>query len=534
MRKNTLIKSFFFFFVIFLFASSSWAEPKELIVLTFSDLHGQLEPFISEKNNNTLKTGGMARIASVVKTIKGLNKGKVVLFSSGDSLTGKYFLRFNGEAIFSAISLLGIEAATFGNHEFDRGTETLSSALKYCSFPVVESNLEITDNSSLKNSIERFKIINRNGIKIGVIGLMTPDLSLISKAGNSIAVDPDIAGSAINIIRVLKQKESPDLIVALTHLGLEEDIKLSGQVPEIDLICGGHSHDLMEKGKATVINHADGRKTIIIHAGARGEYLGLLSMAVEKGNILSHLWEPVRVTAKIRPDKKALDLIASYNKDLPKGKVLTILEKALDCRGETLRTQEAAAGNMIADTIREHFKVDIAFQNSGGIRGERIIPPGNITTEDIDTMLPFENRISILSLKGYEIKQVLEQSVSFLPLEYGGFLQVSGLRFDVDIDKHPFKIKKDKTSGELKIISNGKRISNIKILGPDRKYEPLIAERSYKVAINSFLASGGDKYFIFMDRKKMSTYITLRSIVKNRLNSMSGISLAKENRISYR
>jgi len=364
MKKNSLIKSFFFFFVILLIAVSSRAEPRELIILTTSDLHGQLEPFAAEKDNGTSNAGGITRIASVVKTIKKLNKQKTVLFSSGDSLTGKYFLRFKGEAIFSAMSLLGIDSATLGNHEFDRGVEALSNALKYCSFPIVESNLETIDNSSLKNSFERFKIINRNGIKIGVIGLMTPDLSFISNAGNNVAVDPDIAGSAVNMIRSLKQKESPDLIVALTHLGLEEDIKLAGQVPEIDLICGGHSHDLMEKEKETVINHADGRKTIITHAGARGEYLGLLSMVVEKGNIISHLWEPIRVTSKIRQDKKALDLITSYNKDLPEGKVLTILKKALDCRGETLRTREAAAGNMIADIIREHFNVALPFKTA--------------------------------------------------------------------------------------------------------------------------------------------------------------------------
>ncbi len=534
MRKNTLIKSFFCFIILLLITASTWAEPQELIVLTFSDLHGQLEPFASEKDNKTLKTGGMARMSAVVKTVKTLNKGKTLLFSSGDSLTGTYFLQFEGSAIFSAMSLIGIDAAAFGNHEFDRGDEKLSNALKYCEFPFIESNLEINQNSPLKDCFDQFKIIERNGIKIGIIGLMTPDLTRISNAGDNVTVNSDISGSAIKVIKAMKQNENPDLIVALTHIGLEEDIKLAKKVPEIDLICGGHSHDLMEKGGETIISHTDGRKTIITHAGTRGEYLGLLSMTVENSNIVSHLWEPLMITDKIEQDKNTLELIMSYNKKLPEEKVLTVLEKALDCRGETLRTKETTAGNLITDIIREHFKTDIAFQNSGGIRGEKIIPPGNITTEDIDLMLPFENQISILSLKSLEIKQVLEQSVSFTPLEYGGFLQVSGLSFDVDTTEAPFKLKQDKKTGSVKIISAGNRISNIRVLDSNDRYKLLIPGKSYKVAINSFLAAGGDGYVIFKNRKKMSTYITLRSIVKNRLSSMSSISLAKESRIRYK
>ena len=432
MRKTGTIKAFLSIILILLLSARLHAEPRELIVLTLSDLHGQLEPFVTEKENKTLKVGGITRIASAVETIKNITPEKVVLFSSGDSLTVKYFLQFGGEAIFSAISLIGIDAATLGNHEFDRGEKTLSNALKYCDFPIIQSNLEIPDGRSLKNSFKKFKFIERNGIKIGTIGLMTPDLPFISRTGSNIKVNTDLVESAINTINTLKQNERPDLIVALTHLGLEEDIKLAEKVPEIDLMCGGHSHNFMKKDEEIIISHADGKKTLILHSGARGEYLGKLNMLIDRGNIISHSWSPVRITTKIKQDKKALSLIMAYKNQLPEKKVLTVLEKALDCRGETLRTKEAVAGNLITDIIRKHFKTDIVFLNSGGIRGERIIPSGNITTEDIDLMLPFENQVSILSLKGSEIKQILEQSVSFLPLKYGGFLQVSGLRFNVD------------------------------------------------------------------------------------------------------
>lgn len=511
-----------------------YAEPRELIVLTLSDLHGQLEPFITEEKNKTIEVGGIARTASVVKTIKRSNPGKTVLFSSGDSLTGKYFLQFDGKAIFSAISLMRIDAATLGNHEFDRGEKTLSNALKYCDFPIVLSNLETKDNSSLKDSFVTYKTVEKNNIKIGIIGLITPDLAFISSARNNITVNPNLVESAINAIRILKQNEKPNLIIALTHLGLEEDIKLAEKIPEIDLICGGHSHDFMKRVEEIIVNHANGEKTLIIHSGARGEYLGKLNMLVDKGNIISHFWNPVRITAEITQDKKALALIMAYKNKLPEKKVLTVLKKSLDCRSEILRTKEAAAGNLVTDIMRKYFRTDIAFQNGGAIRGEKIIPHGNITTDDIDLMLPFENQVTILSLKGSEIKQVLEQSVSFLPLKYGGFLQVSGLCFDVDINKPPLKIEADRKTGTVKIIQQGNRVSKIRLLNANEKHTSLNPERIYQVAVNSFLANGGDNYFMLKNRKKRSTYITMRSIVKNNLSTRKQTSPIIENRINIR
>jgi len=256
MRKTGIIKTFLPLILILLLSASLCAEPRELTILTLSDLHGQLEPFVTEEENKTLKVGGIARIVYAVKTMKKSSPQKAVLFSSGDSLTGKYFLQFGGEAIFSAISLIGVNAATLGNHEFDRGEKTLSNALKYCGFPIIQSNLETKDNSSLKDSFVPYKTVEKNNIKLGIVGLMTPDLPFISSAGSDIKVNTDLVESAINTLNTLKQNEKPDLIVALTHLGLEEDIMLAEKVPEIDLVCDGHSHNFMKKDEEIIVSQS--------------------------------------------------------------------------------------------------------------------------------------------------------------------------------------------------------------------------------------------------------------------------------------
>jgi 2',3'-cyclic-nucleotide 2'-phosphodiesterase (5'-nucleotidase family) len=165
-----------------------------------------------------------------------------------------------------------------------------------------------------------YKTVEKNNIKIGIIGLITPDLPFISSAGSNIKVNSDLVKSAINTLNTLKQNEKPDLIVALTHLGLEEDIKLAEKVPEINLICGGHSHDFMKKDEEIIVSHADGRKTLIIHSGARGEYLGKLNMLIDRGKIISHSWAPVRITTELKQNKKALALIMAYKNQLPEKK----------------------------------------------------------------------------------------------------------------------------------------------------------------------------------------------------------------------
>ena len=517
MKTLQPLKIYLFSILLLLIAVSSSAEPKALVVLSFSDLHGQLDPFASTDPDRKIKNGGIARMAFAVTAIRRLNPDRTLLFSCGDSLTGNYFLNFHGKAILSALELMNLDAATLGNHEFDRGGTFLARALNHCTFPIIQSNMELPEDSPLSGRFSDFRIIVKNGLTIGIIGLMTPDLPFISKADN-IRVPADTAGSAVQIIKKMKKKVSPDIIIALTHIGLEKDIELAEKVPEIDLICGGHSHDLMQKGKETVIVHPDKTRTVIVHSGARGSHLGVLHMTVKKGNIQHHLWEPLKITGRINPDPVMVDRVGHYRKQLPVETVLALSEKNLDCRSESQRTRETKMGNLITDIIREYFETDVAFQNGGAIRGDWTLPAGNITTNDIDRLLPFENTVSIFELSGSEIRQVLEQSVSFLPRQYGGFLQVSGLRFGADLRKTPLKMNRYTTSGTAKLVHSGNRVSDIQVLDRNQKYTPLNPKKKYRIAVNTFLASGGDGYVIFQNKTKISTHAVLRSIVKNSLN----------------
>jgi 2',3'-cyclic-nucleotide 2'-phosphodiesterase (5'-nucleotidase family) len=258
----------------------------------------------------------------------------------------------------------------------------------------------------------------------------------------------------------------------------------------------------------------------------------LLKLELENGLIMGHQWEPIRVGATIIQAPDMEDLIRMYQKKMPLKRVLTTSRVALDCLSETVRAREAAIGNLITDIIRQRFNTDMAFHNGGGIRGERVIPAGRITTEDIDTMLPFENRVVLLRLKGRVIKQALERGVAFLSPKQGAFLQVSGLRYEVNPKATPQKLRTDKNRIPIGIRQPGSRIVNIEVLQKEGRYQPLDSERVYTVALNSFLANGGDGYVMLKAaRHRTNTYVPLRSAVINRLDRTSLIAPKKEGRI---
>ena len=531
-KLSRTYKIFLLLLLILFWKVSAGAETKRLVILTTNDLHGQVEPlFTTGENETTVEMGGFSRLASAVRSIKEKYPAEVLVVNSGDSLTGKYFLQFKGEAVFSALTLMGIDAGTLGNHEFDRGADILAAALKYCRFPVVETNLKPITENPLAGLFVDAVVMQRNSLKIGILGLMTPVLPLISNA-KGLKFAANMAERARSAAEKLKKEQKADLVIALTHIGLEEDKALARKVPQIDVICGSHSHDLLKTGQEVVLLRPDGSRTIIVQAGARGQYLGLLKLELENGLIMGHQWEPIRVGATIIQAPDMEDLIRMYQKKMPLKRVLTTSRVALDCLSETVRAREAAIGNLITDIIRQRFNTDMAFHNGGGIRGERVIPAGRITTEDIDTMLPFENRVVLLRLKGRVIKQALERGVAFLSPKQGAFLQVSGLRYEVNPKATPQKLRTDKNRIPIGIRQPGSRIVNMEVLQKEGRYQPLDSERVYAVAVNSFLANGGDGYVMLKAaRHRTATYVPLRSAVTNRLDRSSFIAPKQEGRI---
>jgi 2',3'-cyclic-nucleotide 2'-phosphodiesterase (5'-nucleotidase family) len=491
----------------------------EILLLTTNDLHGRLEPFTIQGNLAPQSSGGFAALAAQMNMITKTHRGAVLRLNSGDTLTGPYAAHFNDKALFGGLNRMGIDAATLGNHEFDYGTKRLAQAIAHCSFPVVLTNIDIPAEHMLAEAIQPYALFERAGTCLLVVGLLTARLQNISSPGTGQKIrilEPDSADMRARI-RAIIRRHNPDLVIALTHLGLDEDRRLAARIPEIDVICGGHSHDLMPAGRELTVKHADGRQTVIVQAGAGGSALGVLRIRLQPGLQPAYTWSLRKIDASSGQCQNMLAFIEKYRSELPPIRALTASETIIDCRAVTLRSREAPIGSFIADSLRKQFNTDAALYNGGGVRGDFILPAGPITSMDIETMLPYGNRAVVVSMPGAVLRQVLERSVAHVPQPWGGFLQVSGLRMRVD----------------LQTSLPQQRITGLEIRKSNGEYVPLVPEKIYRIVTNSFLAGGGNGYTLLRDaRTETPDRMLIRDIIMRRMAARPLHSFQPDGRIT--
>jgi len=491
--------------------------PLEIVLLTTNDLHGRLEPFLRQPARDARPVGGFAGLAAGMQQIERREHGAVLRLNSGDTLIGPYSIHCEGDVLFGALALMGIDAATPGNHEFDRGPSSFARALRHCPFPMVATNLVATPGHALAGSLTRYCLIERGGARVLILGIMTPELYQISNPGPDIRIWDPANPQLRTYINSIIARHAPDLVVALSHLGLEGDRRLAIYIPRIDVICGGHSHDLLPSGQEIRIRHADGRQTVIVQAGSGGGALGVLRVRSIPGSRPEYDWQ-IQENSADRPRNRAMTAFIHASRARLPSRVLTVTDKALDCRSATLRTREAPIGSYISDSLRTYFNADAALYNGGGIRGDCVVPAGTLTTIDIETMLPFDNRAVLVGMTGVMLRQALERSVARLPHPWGGFLQVSGLRIYVD---------------PTIPAGTGRRVTHVKVLGTDGHYHPLDPEQHYRIATNTYLAAGGNGYEEFSNAPaEQSTEATVRDIVMLRLASRPRYGPADNHRIT--
>lgn len=523
-KKKTLVPIPLILVIVFIVIIVLWGQltsvpGKKITILHTNDLQGQIIPLVEKDNQKQTEFGGLARIATMVQEIRN-KKEDVLLFDSGDTIQGTLFTRlFGGEYIGELMSKLGYNAVTIGEHDFDKGPSGLKDYIKASSYPFLAANLEIKSTSGLKGLIEPYVVLDVDGINVGVFGLMTEDSNITANIGTDIVVsDPKVA--ARKAVDELRPKS--DIVIALTHLGLAADRKLAKEVNGIDIIVGGGSKTKLST--PVIVN-----KTIIIQAKNQGRYLGQLDIAVNEKKVKLLDYKLIQIDSSITPDVDFSAIITNLNDKLKEEaeKTVGITNVMLDGKKSHLRTEETNLGNLFADAVKEQFdNVDIAFQNAGGIRGDEVIEPGKISEATIWEWHPFENKVVLLTLTGKQIKEVLERGVSNLPMSKGNFLQVSGVSFTVDLTEEPQILTEDNKA----IKFQGDRISDIKVNGV-----PLQYTKNYRVAINDFLATGGDGFVTFNSAKDPDyTPLTLTDAVKEYIEKHSPIKIETGARIKVK
>lgn len=251
---------------------------KQLTILHTNDVHSYIDPFPANHPKNP-NMGGVARRAALIESIRKENPN-VLLLDAGDIFQGTpYFNYYGGELEFKLMSMMQYDLATIGNHDFDNGIEGLFAQLPHASFEFVSANYDFK-NTIMNGHVKPYKIINKDGIKVGVFGLGVGLEGLVDKKNYKETIYLDPVGVAQDMARILKQEKKCDLVICLSHLGYKYkdepdkicDTKLATMTKDIDLIIGGHTHTFLDK--PTVLKNAVGEDVLVNQVGCYGINLG--------------------------------------------------------------------------------------------------------------------------------------------------------------------------------------------------------------------------------------------------------------------
>ncbi|OCA88952.1 5'-nucleotidase C-terminal domain-containing protein [Pseudobacillus wudalianchiensis] len=468
------------------------AKELDLTIMHTNDTHAHIE--------------NAARKVTAIKEVRKAKPNNVLL-DAGDVFSGTlYFNEYLGQADLNFMNLVGYDAMTFGNHEFDLGTKPLANFIAKAKFPFVSANVNFTSDENIKGlvtggiaaapkdgSVYDAIIKEVDGEKVGIFGLTTAETVDISSPGAGVMFEDYLEKSKKTVASL--EKQGVNKIIALTHIGFKDgggdnDVTLAKEVEGIDIIVGGHSHDLL---KEPVLDTTGKEPTVIVQANEYNKYLGTLDVKFDKnGKVIGHAGKLIEIDAKgedgtyiLEDDPEAAEILATEYKPAIDAKKKTVVGKtavALNGERADVRTKETNLGNLITDGMLEKAKTInkeavIAVQNGGGIRAS--INEGDITLDEVLTVMPFGNALAIMNLTGAEIRAALENSVKEVPGQFGGFLQVSGLKFTYDSSKPV-----------------GERVKTVEVK-KENGYVPLVDTESYVVATNTFTAKGGDGYSTF-------------------------------------
>jgi 5'-nucleotidase len=260
-----------------------------ITVLHTNDTHSQIDP-ISE-NDQLAGKGGVARRATLVKKIRSENPN-TLLVDAGDVFQGTpYFNLYRGEVEYKAMSAVGYDVATLGNHEFDNGIEALASAMKFATFDIVSSNYDVAG-TPIEAKVKKYVIREVQGVRIGIFGLgiKLEGLNAPNTFKGLKYINPVEASK--NVVGQLRNKEGCTIVICLSHLGYYPkpkenefgDSQLVQEVDGIDFIASGHTHTFMSL--PVMIRQPSGKETMIFQVGARGIYLGRVDFTVRNNKLV--------------------------------------------------------------------------------------------------------------------------------------------------------------------------------------------------------------------------------------------------------
>lgn len=537
-----------------------------LTILHTSDFHSRLVPYVFSPGLTDRDlgldpdraaeggVGGIERLAYLIGRERA-RAARVVHVDSGDCFQGApIFNLYQGEPEIRSMSELGMDAAVVGNHEFDQGVTNFANQIeRWRTFPLLAANYIFEDetkpwNNTLNKNVQAFTILNAEGLRIGVIGMGNlSSLNSLPEQGNSLGI---VATETIETAQKFVDELRPvvDLVVLVTHMGVNEDTEIARSVRGIDVIMGGHLHIVLNP--PITVQDPDGRDVIISHSGAFLKYLGRLDLVVRKDTVTpENGFEVVSFRYKVFPIDSRVDEEVFLEADKDAAQLAGVdawvrmremmepylqgiaqnldLRRTVGCSEEpNLRRfgsggGDSPLGNLVAEALQLEPRVqtDFAVTNSAGIRddlrGTQTEVPGRkcvnedgetifaVDAEGLFNVLPFENTISTMFLSGTEIQELLDYNADrSAGRGCQSQLQVSGIAFTMVCrgDEHgDFPHADDVEIGGI----------------------PLSYTATYELATNDYIAGGGSGFEVLKrNTTQQNTFIPMREAVVGYLQEL--------------
>ena len=460
------------------------------VILHTNDVHGAIEGYA---------------YATALKAEFEAQGAEVILVDVGDYSQGTtYVSTTKGADAIDMMNVTGYDIATLGNHEFDYGYAQLVENMKKAEFEVVCADILGADGNPIFDA--NYTYTTKDGMKIGFFGMDTPEAQTKTNPaliqGLKFLTGDELFACAQAQADALAED---DLVICLAHLGVDGESKpyrstdLAAKVTGVDLIIDGHSHTVMTAGE---------NGEAIQSTGTAFANIGVVVIDNQTRSIVdNYLYEITEETAKDETVAAAAQVIvdrvkAEYGEVFAKSEVTLNGAKAPNGN----RDSETNNGDLICDAMvwqvmqnKEGLKVAddmvVAVTNGGGIRAE--IKPGDVTKQDINTVLPFGNTVALVYVTGAELLEALEASTYCTPTSVGGFPQVSGIQFTLDTTKE-YAANADTYPGSTYYgPASINRVTIDSING--KAFDPAA---TYAVITNNFCAAGGDTYYAFAAAKE--------------------------------
>ena len=484
-------------------AMAEGTEPvftQDVVVLFTSDVHCGVDQGF-----------GYAGLAAVRDNLAKTNH--VLLVDNGDSIQGEPIgTMTTGESNIELMNAVGYDIATIGNHEFDYGMDRFLELTKKANFPYISANFMHND----ELVFAPYVIKEFDGVKIAFVGITTPKTTTSStpkyfqdETGKFVyTFCQDETGEKLYAV-VQKavddaRAEGAAYVVAMAHLGIEGEsapwmsTDVIANTTGINALLDGHSHSVLEQEK---VKNKDGEEVLLAACGTKLQAIGYLRISAKDGSMATGLYKWDTSNAVSLPDLIGLDnevatkvneamdtLNEKLGEVVAKSAVdLVISDPETDVR--IVRTTETNLGDLCADAYRDQSGADVAFVNGGGIRVK--IAAGDITLNDILKVHPFGNALCVVEATGQQILDALEWGSRVVPEETGGFLQVSGLTYEI----HTY-IESSCTADENGLftgVAGEYRVKNVKVGGED-----LDVNKTYTLACHDYLLkNAGDGFTMF-------------------------------------